>query len=240
MFIALAELLGFLADLDSKMFGGQLRGVVVLIALHAKMGILGDAVPLGVIGGYFVAVLAEGGLALLLLLGVDHIVDDVGGEDLVVLEDHVLVPEDLGVFLLVVEVDGLKALGAGDGVVDELVLPVAVGLPHRYLVHYAADLLLCVPYPVKTHVEYHPRLVEVVALLADLEELVGLVELIGREEGLEDDAALGVGAEGRGEVGARYVVYLFYHHRRSAQGQLQLELDELPLVGARLYFGVLF
>lgn len=104
--------------------------MVVLIALHAEMGILGDAVPLGIIGGYFVAVLAEGGLALLLLLGVDDIVDDVGGQDLVVFEDNVLVPEDLGIFLLVVEVDGLEALRAGDGVVDELILPVAVGLPH--------------------------------------------------------------------------------------------------------------
>ena len=198
MFVALTELLRFFTDFNSKMFGGQLRGVIVLIAFHAKMSILGNAVPLCVIWGYFVAVLAEGGLALLFLLCVDDIVDDVGGQNLIIFEHHVLVPENLRVLLLVVEVDGLKALRAGDGIVDKLVLPVAIRLPHRYFVHDAADLLLCVPYSVKTHIEYHSRIVEIVALLANLEEFVGLVELIGREEGLEDDAAFGVGAEGRG------------------------------------------
>jgi hypothetical protein len=42
--IALTELLGLLAYLHSLMFGRKFRGMVVLIALHAKMSILGNAI----------------------------------------------------------------------------------------------------------------------------------------------------------------------------------------------------
>lgn len=91
----------------------------------------------------------------------------------------------------------------------------------------------------EAHVEDHSRLGELVPLLAHLEQLVGLVQFFGGQEGLQDDAALGVAAEGRVEVGARDVVYFFDDGCAGAEGELQFEFYYFPLVGAQFYFGVL-
>lgn len=91
---------------------------------------------------------------------------------------------------------------------------------------------------VEPHVEDHPRLRKLIPLLADLEQLVVLVQLVSRLEGFQNDAALGVAAEGRTQVGARDVVDLFYHYCACSQRKLELELDDLPLIGALLHLGV--
>jgi len=146
----------------------------------------------------------------------------------------------LRVFVLVVKIDGLKTLGTGYGLIDELTLAVAVGLSHWYFVHDAGNLLLCVSDAIKTHVEYHTGLWKFIAFLADLEQFVGLVELIGGHEGFKNDAAFGVTAESWAQMSAGDVVDLLDHHWASPQRELQFELDEFPLMGARLDFGVFF
>jgi len=49
---------------------------------------------------------------------------------LVIFEDDILMLKYLRVFVLVVKIDGLKTLGTGYGLIDELTLAVAVGLSH--------------------------------------------------------------------------------------------------------------
>lgn len=55
---AKTEFFRFFINLDFIMFGSQLGGMVVLVAVVAKMGILGDAVVLGLVGGSLLAVFA--------------------------------------------------------------------------------------------------------------------------------------------------------------------------------------
>lgn len=158
VFVALPEFLGFLADLYPLMLGGQFGCMVFLVALHTEMGVLCDAVVLGIFRRIFVAVLAERCFGLLFFFSVNNVVDNVDGKDLIVLEDDILMLEDLRVLVLVVEIDGLETFGAGDGLVDELILAIAVRFPHRYLVHDTRNVLLRVSDAVEAHVEYHSRL----------------------------------------------------------------------------------
>jgi hypothetical protein len=51
--------------------------MIFLVAFHAKMSVLGNAVPFCIFWWNFVAVLAKGSLRLLFFFGVDDIVDDV-------------------------------------------------------------------------------------------------------------------------------------------------------------------
>lgn len=63
---------------------------------------------------------------MLLFVGVYDIVDDIDGQDLIVLVDDVLMFEYLWVLIFVIEVDGFKAIGARDGVINETIFTVAV------------------------------------------------------------------------------------------------------------------
>lgn len=128
--VALSELFGFFRDVNSDVLRSQFGHVVVFIALCAEMCVFGDAVEGGGFWWYFGAIFAQRRLRLLFLIGVDDVVDDVDGQYLVVLEHDVLMFEHLRVFFLVVQINGLEAFGAGDGLIDELVLAVAVGLAH--------------------------------------------------------------------------------------------------------------
>ena len=56
MLLAVAKLLWLLSDLHSLMFGGNLGGVIVLVALHAKVCILSDTEEFSRIRGNFSAV----------------------------------------------------------------------------------------------------------------------------------------------------------------------------------------
>ena len=53
--------------------------MVVLVALHAKVGVFGDTVDLGRFRRVFVAVFACGCFGLLLLEGVDCVLDEIDG-----------------------------------------------------------------------------------------------------------------------------------------------------------------
>lgn len=63
---------------------------------------------------------------MLLFVGVYDIVDDIDGQDLIVLVDDVLMFEYLWVLIFVIEVDGFKAIWARDGVINETIFTVAV------------------------------------------------------------------------------------------------------------------
>jgi hypothetical protein len=53
--------------------------MVVLIALHTKVCILGNAVEFCRLWGYLSAVLADRSFGLLLLVGIYNIIDDIDG-----------------------------------------------------------------------------------------------------------------------------------------------------------------
>lgn len=100
--------------------------MIVLIAFHTKMCILSNAIEFRRLWGYFSTIFADRCLRLLLFVGVYNIVDDIDGQDLIVLVDNVLMFEYLWVLIFVIEVDGFKAIGARDGVINETIFTVAV------------------------------------------------------------------------------------------------------------------
>lgn len=212
--------------------------MVFSIAIEAEICVLCHTIDLSRFWWNFSAVITEGSFGLLFFIGVYYVVYDVDGEDLVILENHVLVLEHLRVFFLVVEIDRLEAFGAIDGLIDEFALAVAVGLTYRDLVHYAADLFLCVSDAVEANVKDHAGLREFVPFLANFEQFIRFVELFVGEEGFQDDASFGVATEGRTEMCARNIVYLFDNCCAGSQGKLQFKLYQFPLIGANLYFRV--
>lgn len=126
--VAVTKLLRLFSDLNSLMFGGQFRSMVILIALHAEVGIFCDAEQFGGLRRNLGAIFTERSLGLLLFVSIDDIVDDKDGQNLIVFEDDILMLEHLRILFLIVEVNRFESLRAGNGLVDELVLAVAVRL----------------------------------------------------------------------------------------------------------------
>jgi hypothetical protein len=193
--IALAKLLGLLGYLYSHVFGRQFRSMIILITFHTEVSIFCDAVELSRLRRYFGTILAHRGLGLLFLKGIDHVVDDIDGQDLIIFKHHILMFKDLRVLVLIVKINRFKSFGAWDWIIYELIFTVAVGLTHRHLIHYTTYLLLCVFYAVEPHVENHTCLRELVALLAHLKQLISVVQLLCWQERFKDDTAFSIAAE---------------------------------------------
>jgi hypothetical protein len=62
----------------------------------------------------------------LLLIRIDNIVNDKNREDLIIFEHHILMLEDLRILFLIVKVNRLKTLRAGNRVIQKFVLAVTV------------------------------------------------------------------------------------------------------------------
>ena len=100
--------------------------MILLIAFHTKMGILSNAIPLSIIRWYFITVFTQWCLALLLLFSINDIVDDINREDLIIFKDNILMPKNLRIFLLVIEIDRLKSLRAIYILINKLIFPIAI------------------------------------------------------------------------------------------------------------------
>ena len=156
--------------------------MVVLIAFHAKMCIFSNAIEFCRLWRYFRAILADRCLRLLLLVGIYHVINDIDWQNLIIFVDDVLMLEHLWIFIFIIEVDGLKTIGARDGIINETIFAVAVGFTDSYFIHYACHLLLGVSDLGEAYIEDHSSIGEFIAFLADLEDLVVFVELISWEE----------------------------------------------------------
>lgn len=62
----------------------------------------------------------------MLLICIDHIINDKDGKDLIILEDDILMLEHLWIFFLVVEIDRFESLRTWDWIIQKLILAVAV------------------------------------------------------------------------------------------------------------------
>jgi len=80
----------------------ELGCMVILVALHAKVGILGYAKHLSWLWGILSTILANWCLGLLLFMCVYGIVDHINRKYLIVLKNHVLMFENLWILLLTV------------------------------------------------------------------------------------------------------------------------------------------
>lgn len=147
--------------------------------------------------------------------------------------------KNLGILLLVVEINRLETFRASNRLIYEFVLTVAVRLTHRHLIHYATDLFLSVFDSMEPHVEYHPRLRKFVALLANLEQFVRVIQLLGGKERLQNYTAFGIAAKSRAEMGARNIIDLLDDDCAGAKGELQFKFNNFPLIAALLNFGKL-
>lgn len=164
------------------------------------MGVFGFAIVLCWFGRNLRAVITQRGFGLLLFVGIDHIVNHVGRQNLAVFKHYILMLEDLRVFLLVVQIYRLESLRALDRIRPEFMARVAVALADRYFVHDTAHLFLGVPYLAESDRENHAVFRKFIAFLANLDELVIFGELFHAHEGLEDDATVGIAAERRAEM----------------------------------------
>jgi hypothetical protein len=108
------------------MLRGKFRSMIILLAFRAEMGIFGNTVDLCRLRRNFSAIIAKRSLRLLFFVCIDHVVDDVDGKHLIILEDHVLMLEDLRVLLFIVEIDGFKSIGAWDRIVNKFAFIIAV------------------------------------------------------------------------------------------------------------------
>lgn len=157
--------------------------MIILVALQTKMGILSHTVHLSWLSWYFRAIITDGCLGLLLLIRIDHIINDKDGKNLIILKDDILMLEHLWIFFLVVEIDRFEALRTWDRIIQKLILAVTVWLSDWYLVHDAAHFLLGVSDLIEADVEDHSSLGELISLLANFEDFVVFVELVGWKEG---------------------------------------------------------
>jgi hypothetical protein len=175
VFIAMPELFGLFANINPIMLRGKLGSMVILFTLRAEMSIFGNAVNLGWFRRNFSAIITERRLWLLLLVSIHHIVDDVDGKNLIVLEDHVLMLEDLGVLLFIVEIDRFKSIRTWNRIVKEFSLVVAVRFSHWNLVHYTTHLFLSIFYLVESHIENHTDIWKFISFLTNFEDFIVLV-----------------------------------------------------------------
>lgn len=175
MFITQPKFLRFLTNLNSIVLWSQFGCMILLITFNTKMSIFSHTIPFSCLGWYFITVFTQWRLALLLLLSIYYIVDNIDRENLIVFKDNILMPKNLRIFILVIEIDRLKSLRAIYILINKLIFPIAIWLTHRYFIHDAANLLFCVTDSIKAHIEDHTCLVELIAFLTYFEEFVRFV-----------------------------------------------------------------
>lgn len=173
--IAMSKPFRLFTYIHSIMLRGKLRSMVILLTLRTKMGIFSNTVNLCWFRRDLSAIITKRSLGLLLLVCIDHIVNDVDGKHLIVLEDHVLMLEDLRVLLLIVEINRFESIRTWHRIVNELALVIAVWFSHWNLVHDATHLLLCIFYLIEAHIEDHAHIWKLISFLANFEDLIVLV-----------------------------------------------------------------
>lgn len=169
--------------------------MIFLITLRTEVVILCHTVKFSWLRRNFSTILTQRSLWLLLLVGVHHIVNHINRQNLIVLEHYVLMPEHLRILLLTIKINWLKPLRTCDRVIDKLILSITVRFPHRNLIHYTTNLLLCIPYPMKTHIEDHPSIRKFISFLTNLEQFVVIIQLLSGQEGLQYYTSLRVTTE---------------------------------------------
>lgn len=90
------------------------------------MRILSHTIHLGCLWWYFRAIIANWCLGLLLLISINHIINDKNGKNLIILKHHVLMLEHLWIFFLVVEINRFESLRTWDGIIQKFTLTVAI------------------------------------------------------------------------------------------------------------------
>ena len=175
MLIAMSKFFRLFTYIYSIMLWGKFRSMVILLTFRAEMSIFSNAVYFRWFRRCLCTIIAKRSLRLLLLVCIDHIVNDIDGKDLIVLENHVLMLEDLWVLLFIIEIDRFKSIGTWDGIIKKFALVIAVWFSHRNLVHDTAHLLFCVFYLVEAHIEYHAHIWKLISFLAHFEDLIALV-----------------------------------------------------------------
>lgn len=121
------------------------------------------------------AIIANRSLWLLFFIRINHIINDIDGQNLIIFENDILMFKNLWVFLLIIEIDRFKTIWTRYGIVDKLILIVAIRFTNWNFVHYAAHLLLRVFDLVETNIEYHSHLWKFITFLTNFEYFVVLV-----------------------------------------------------------------
>jgi hypothetical protein len=121
------------------------------------------------------AIIANWCFWLLFFICIYHIIYDINGQNLIVFENDILMFKNLWVFLLIIEIDWFKTIWTRYGIVNKLILIVAIRFTNWNFVHNAAHLFLCVFDLIETHIEDHAHLWEFIPFLANFEYFVVLV-----------------------------------------------------------------
>ena len=126
MFIALTKFLWFLTYLDPLMFRCQFRCMILLIAFHTKMSILGNTIPFCILWRYFIAILAKRSFTLLFFLSIYNVINNIDWKNLVIFKYDILMSENLRIFILIVEINRLESLRTCDWLINKLIFTITI------------------------------------------------------------------------------------------------------------------
>jgi hypothetical protein len=100
--------------------------MIILIAFHAKMSILGYTIKLSSFWRNFSTIITNWSLCLLFFICINHIIDNIDGKNLIVFKNNVLMLEHLWIFFFIVKIDRLEAIRTLNGSVYKLTFVVTV------------------------------------------------------------------------------------------------------------------
>lgn len=232
------KFLRLLTQINSLMLPSHFAIMIISIAFTTKVRTFSQTPHFCRLRWGFIAVLAERELGLLFLGSINIEINEINRQNLMILEHHIIMLENLRILLFIVEINRFKSFLAFDRLRKEFRCLIAVWLPDRYFVHDAGHLLLGVLNLAEPNGEYHAYLREFIALLADFLQFVALIQFVGHLEGLEDDA-VGVAGEGCTQMGILDSPNILDHNWGGPQCQLQLKLDDFILIWAIHYFRIL-
>jgi hypothetical protein len=154
--------------------------MIVMVTFSTKMSIFCNTIVFSRFWRNFGAILAHRRFRLLFFVIINNIVNNVSGQYLIIFKDDILMLIDIRIFLLIIQINGLKSFGTEDTLIHKFLVGVAIRFAHTDLVHDAAHLFLRFFNLIVANVKDHTEFGNLVAFLTNFNKFVVLIKFLSR------------------------------------------------------------